>query len=118
MRKINLGLSLILGLILLGSSALAQSGNEVGIIGPMSGRITNAAGYGVSGVTIKAIAVGSCFDWEGSSTITSPFGYYSLDVHYDCGIFIAPSKKNIIFTPSGQFIPIDGAYENVNFIAG
>ena len=116
MRKIKLlGLSLILGLTLSGSSVLAQNG--IGIIGPMIGRITNASGRGISGAVITVIPIGSCFEWAGNSAGTSSFGYYSLDVHYDCTIIVTPSKKNTVFTPSSMIISIDGGYENVNFIA-
>ena len=116
MRKIKLlGLSLIVGLILSGSSVLAQ--DEIGIIGPMNGRITNASGRGISGAVITIIPIGSCFEWAGVSAITSSFGYYSLDVHYDCTIIVTPSKKNMVFTPNSIIISIDGGYENVNFIA-
>lgn len=116
MRKIKfLGLSLILGLILSGSSVLAQ--DEIGIIGPMNGRITNASGRGISGAVITVIPIGSCFEWAGNSAGTSSFGYYSLDVHYDCTILVTTTKKGMSFTPSALLLSIDSTYENVNFIA-
>lgn len=116
MRNIKLfGLSLFLGLILTVNSIFAQG--DVGIIGLMSGRITKPDGRGVGGATISAVAVGSCFDWEGQTARTNPFGYYRLNVHYDCVMLITTTKKSMSFLPSSRIIPIDGTYQNIDFLA-
>lgn len=118
MRKIKLfRLSLILGLIFHPGFASAQDGSEIGIIGPMRGRVTNADGKGISNASITVTPTGSCFQWTGSYAQTNPFGYYLVNVHYDCGLIISSSKKGRSFTPSSIFVSIDGTYENVNFIA-
>ena len=116
MRNIKLfGLSLFLGLILSGTSVFAQG--DVGIVGLMSGRITKADGRGVGGATISAVAVGSCFDWQGQTERTNPFGYYRLNVHFDCVLLISTTKKGMSFLPSSRVIPIDGIYYDVDFLA-
>ena len=118
MRKINLfRLSLILGLIFAGSSVFAQGGPELGVFGPMNGRITKASGNGIGGATVTVVAIGSCFDWEGVSARTNPFGYYHLRVHYDCTLLVSVTRKNRTFSPSSIFITFDGNYQNVDFIA-
>ena len=118
MRKINLlRLSLILSLILAGSSAFAQGGPELGVFGPMNGRVTNASGNGIGGAIVSVIAGGSCFDWEGVSVRTNPFGYYRLRVHYDCTLLVSATRKNRTFSPSLMIITIDGNYQNINFLA-
>lgn len=116
MRKIKLfGLSLILGLILQGEAVFAQG--EVGIIGLMSGRVTRADGRGVSGATISVVAIGSCFDWEGNTARTNPFGYYRVYVHYDCVLLATTTRKAMSFSPPSMIVPLDSTYQNIDFLA-
>jgi hypothetical protein len=116
MRKIKLfGLSLITGLILSGSSAFAQG--EVGVMGFMSGRITKAEGRGIGGAVISVVAIGSCFEWEGNTVRTNPFGYYRIYVHHDCDLMVTVNRKSMIFSPNSVIIPIGNGYENINFSA-
>lgn len=116
MRKIKLfGAILFLFLALAENSAFAQG--EIGIIGLMQGRITKADGRGVGGVTVSVVALGSCFDWEGNTARTNPFGYYRVYVHYDCGLLVLTNRKGMTFLPSSMVIPIDSNYNGIDFIA-
>lgn len=109
------GAILFLCISLSGNSAFAQGG--VGIIGLMQGRITKADGRGVAGVTVSVVALGSCFDWEGNTARTNPFGYYRVYVHYDCGLLVLTSRKGMTFSPSSMVIPIDTNYDGIDFLA-
>lgn len=83
----------------------------------MSGQVTRSDGRGLGGVTVTASPSGFCFEWEGNTTRTNPFGYYRLLVHYDCQLVVIASRKGMVFTPSVMFIPIDGNYQGINFVA-
>ncbi len=116
MQKIKLfGVILFLCLALTGNSAYAQG--DIGIIGLLQGRITKADGRGVAGVTVSVVAVGSCFDWEGNTARTNPFGYYRVYVHYDCGLLVTTKRKGMTFSPSSMLILIDSQYNGIDFIA-
>jgi len=115
-KKCFCGLSLILSLILVSIAVFAQDNGEIGIVGPMSGRVTNANGDGISGATISVYSAGACFDWNGTSVKSNPFGYYSLRVHYDCALIVTVTKKGMEFTPNSMVLPIDGNYENIDFL--
>lgn len=116
MRKIKLfGAILFLFLALVGNSAFAQG--DIGIIGLMQGRITKANGRGVGGVAVSVVALGLCFDWEGNTARTNPFGYYRVYVHYDCGLLVMTNRKGMTFSPGSIVIPIDGNYNGIDFLA-
>ncbi|CAN5541368.1 hypothetical protein BH10ACI1_BH10ACI1_07350 [soil metagenome] len=117
MRKINLSrISLLTGLLLTGISVFAQGGSEIGVTGPMRGRIINTSGSGIRGAVITVIPVGSCFQWAGTFAKSNSNGYYFLRVHYDCSLIVSVSKQGMNFTPDSMFVSIDGNYENVNFV--
>ncbi len=116
MRKIKLfGAILFLFFALAGTSTFAQG--DVGIIGLMHGRITKADGRGVGGVAVSVVALGSCFDWAGNTTRTNPFGYYRVNVHYDCGLLVMTNRKGLNFTPNSMVISIDSNYSGIDFLA-
>jgi hypothetical protein len=109
MRLRIFNLTIVLGLFLFCHSVFAQ-----GVTGPMIGRVTNASGNGIANTQISVSSAGFCFGWNGASTITNPFGYYSVDVHWDCFLIVVPSKKNYLFTPNIRFVNLyDG--EEINF---
>lgn len=108
--------SLLAVLFLFNQSGFAQKG-EGGVLGTMSGRVTDTNGNGVGMVLITAQQPPNfCWDWTGATTFTSPFGYYSFEVHQDCTFIVFPSKKNYTFTPNLYIITFgtDGDY---NFVA-
>jgi hypothetical protein len=86
----------------------------------LNGRVTNTNGYGISGVSVTVYQFATepfCPDTTISQALTSPFGYYSMEVNYYCSMFIQPSKKNYTFTPESRFISGGvGPWDNIDFV--
>lgn len=94
---------------------------------PLSGRVVNANGNGVNGVTVHAIGGNCQNDTWATSAITSPFGYYSMSVYADqCDVMavIATHHAYTVFEPDAYFWTFgkenpasEAGYKDINFVA-
>jgi hypothetical protein len=68
----------------------------------MSGRVTDAAGRGLSGVKIKSVATS---DGSIKRTQTNPFGYYRItDLTSDATYMVSATSKRYTFAPKVIFL--------------
>jgi hypothetical protein len=115
MRKrifLVLGLFAVLFVFVL-SAAAAETSSFV----PLTGRVTDGSGNGIGGASITASGViGHCGGWTGDSTLSSPFGYYTLSVPDNCYFIVSAAKKDWTFDPEYYNIAPLGTYDNKDFV--
>jgi hypothetical protein len=81
----------------------------------VSGRVTNANGYGIGGVVVS-INGGSLS--EALYARTSPFGYYSFDgIAAGLTYVVTVSSKTHTFSPSTRIIDVQDSVGNADFVS-
>jgi len=100
-------LSAILSLTLLTGFVNAQS-----VVGNLSGRVTNPSGLALRLVQVKAQCTSGGTSYLAT---TSSFGYYNMQVPYDCELVVTASNKRYRFTPR-ILAPGEAGNGPVNFV--
>ena len=81
---------------------------------PVGGRVTNASGYGIGGVTVS-INGGSLS--EPIYARTSPFGYYNFEVPSGQVYIITVSSKTYTFNPPNRALTVQDSVSDADFVA-